>query len=117
MKDILDFTLNFLLTYGVRDRERFRKHVGGFLEDYPFEEATREKIVDILYEFCVGLGEHLRESSMVKRAVKENMGGLEEKIDALMVKFEELSRQEDPDSRRGKTQEQQNEQQSPINPS
>jgi hypothetical protein len=111
MKDVLDFTLNFVLTYGVRDRERFRKFVGGFLEDYAFDEETREKLVDILYEFCSGLGEHLRQTKMVKRAVQESMGGIEQKMDDLMARFEELSRQQDPDRYR------EQDQQSPINPS
>jgi hypothetical protein len=92
MKDLVKQMIQFSLIYGTRDRERFYRFAGDWLDSYHLDENTKNQVIGFVYDFLSDVGERMARTSIISGGIKEGVSSLEDKLEELNFKLEEIRR-------------------------
>jgi hypothetical protein len=90
VKELMLHLLQFVLAYGVKDKEKFRSHILPWLEKYELEESTREEFVEFAYEFLLNVVTRMENTQTVRDGVSQGVSSLEHQMEELNEKLDKI---------------------------
>jgi hypothetical protein len=90
MKALLGHLLQFVLAYGIKDKEKFRSHVLAWLDKYELEDETREEFVEFAYAFLENIALRWETTQVVSKGVSQGVTSLEHQMEDLNDKLDKI---------------------------
>lgn len=92
MKELVGHMFQFVLAYGVKDKERFVSYANQWLEQYQLEDKRKDELIEFAYEFISNMAARIQGTQVVASGVRRGVSGIAEQLEELNTKLEALSK-------------------------